>query len=141
MHSEYQDDYQRVTNQIIEAMEKGAGDWKMPWHQTAGETFVPINAQSKKPYRGINILSLWAAAEECGRQHQSVGNVQTMAGAGSQRQKKQRKQRLVVFWKLSYLGIKRRVEKGGTGRREQAFRSGTRLFDLQRGPGGRIHPA
>ena len=62
MHSEYQDVYQRVTNQIIEAMEKGAGDWKMPWHQTAGEIFVPINSQSKKPYRGINILSLWAAA-------------------------------------------------------------------------------
>ena len=38
----------RVTNQIIEAMERGAGDWNMPWHQTAAEIFVPINVQSKK---------------------------------------------------------------------------------------------
>src|SRR5271167_524697 len=104
MKTGQQDVYQRVTNQIIEAIERGAGDWKMPWHQTAGETFVPINAQSKKPYRGINILSLWAAAEKRGfstnlwatyKQWQELGaNVRKAAKAT-----------LVVFWKFSDLGI------------------------------------
>jgi len=24
--------YQRVTDQIIEAIERGAGEWRVPWH-------------------------------------------------------------------------------------------------------------
>ena len=120
MHSEYQDDYQRVTNQIIEAMEKGAGDWKMPWHQTAGETFVPINAQSKKPYRGINILSLWAAAEECGNNTNLWATYKQWQELGANVRKAE-KATLVVFWKFSDLGINEGSKK--EEREEESRRS------------------
>jgi antirestriction protein ArdC len=62
-----------------------------------------INAQSKKPYRGIDILSLWAATEEadstriCGQPTNNGRNWEPTSG-------KQRKT-LVVFWKFSDLVI------------------------------------
>ena len=123
-----QDVYQRVTNQIIEAMERGTGDWKMPWHQTAGETFVPVNAQSKKPYRGLNILSLWAAAEERGYNTKLWATYKQWYELGANVRKAE-KATLVVFWKFSDLGINE-GRKRRNGRREQAFRPGTRLFGL-----------
>ncbi len=47
--------YEKITNDMIETMEKGEIPWSKPW---IGST--PRNAISNKPYRGINtfILSL-----------------------------------------------------------------------------------
>lgn len=51
--------HERVTETIIAAIEKGAGQFQMPWHQQAiGLT----NIASGKAYRGINVLTLWAVA-------------------------------------------------------------------------------
>ena len=55
------DVYTRVTNQIIQAIEAGAEDWKMPWHTTA-ISGCPRNAATGNAYRGVNILSLWAVS-------------------------------------------------------------------------------
>jgi len=38
----------------------------MPWHKGKADTFAPTNAVSRKPYRGINVPSLWAAAQKRG---------------------------------------------------------------------------
>ncbi|MCY2965529.1 MAG: zincin-like metallopeptidase domain-containing protein [Planctomycetota bacterium] len=63
MNTEREDIYTRVTNQIVTAIEAGAPKFRMPWHITDAERFCPINAVSKRPYRGINVLLLWAQAE------------------------------------------------------------------------------
>lgn len=47
--SERGDVYERVTNQIIEAIERGAGQWRMPWHKLTSAS-APVNAVSRKPY-------------------------------------------------------------------------------------------
>jgi antirestriction protein ArdC len=60
------DIYEKVTNQIIAAIEAGAGNFRMPWHAAAGESLLPVNAASKRGYRGINVLALWAAARAKG---------------------------------------------------------------------------
>ena len=52
------DVYATVTAQIINAIEKGAGIWRMPWHTSGRFAFSPINVTSKKPYRGINTVCL-----------------------------------------------------------------------------------
>ena len=59
------DIYQRVTDRIIAAIEAGAGEWRMPWHSVADgmAPVLPVNAVSKKPYRGINTVVLWATAQ------------------------------------------------------------------------------
>lgn len=62
--SDRADVYTRVTDEIIQAIEAGAGSWEMPWH-TAGSGF-PVNALTGKAYRGINILTLWASSHAKG---------------------------------------------------------------------------
>jgi antirestriction protein ArdC len=50
--TERTDIYQRITDQIIQAIETGAGKWTMPWHQSSG---MPTNATTEKRYRGVNL--------------------------------------------------------------------------------------
>jgi len=53
--------YQAVTDRIVAALEQGAPPWVRPW-STLPEA-IPMNAQSRRPYRGVNfaLLSLEAA--------------------------------------------------------------------------------
>ncbi len=48
--------YATVTQQIITAIEAGASNFALPWHQIAGN---PMNMVSQRNYRGINTLLLW----------------------------------------------------------------------------------
>jgi antirestriction protein ArdC len=61
--------FAEITNRIIFDMEQGVLPWSKPWK--AGTTAapalgMPINATTGKPYRGINVLLLWAAAASNG---------------------------------------------------------------------------
>lgn len=56
------DVYEAITNQIITAIESGTGDVQMPWHRAGGSIERPINVASKRPYRGVNTVALWASA-------------------------------------------------------------------------------
>jgi antirestriction protein ArdC len=58
------DVYTRVTNQIVEQLERGVRPWLKPWNaeHAAGRITRPLR-HSGEPYKGINILMLWAAAE------------------------------------------------------------------------------
>ena len=51
--TEQRDVYTRVTAQIINAIENGVANWRMPWHTSGRFAFSPINVTSKKPYRGL----------------------------------------------------------------------------------------
>src|SRR5580765_4409482 len=64
--TEQRDVYARVTSQIINAIENGVSNWRMPWHTSGKFAFSPVNVTSKKPYRGINTVCLWAAAQAKG---------------------------------------------------------------------------
>lgn len=58
--------HQRITDQIIEAIEAGAGDFQMPWNPKlcAGIAIgLPHNPVGQYGYRGVNILSLWASQQ------------------------------------------------------------------------------
>ena len=50
------DIYTTVTDRIVAALELGVAPWVKPWH-TEAEPF-PVNAGSRRPYRGINVLLL-----------------------------------------------------------------------------------
>lgn len=62
-----QDIYQRVTDQIVAALEQGVRPWVKPWDavHAAGRINRPLRANGIA-YRGINILTLWATASERG---------------------------------------------------------------------------
>ena len=58
--------HQRITNQIIAAIEAGAGEYAMPWNPKlcAGPSIgLPHNPVGNYAYHGINILSLWASQQ------------------------------------------------------------------------------
>lgn len=74
--------YQTVTDQIVQAIEESrASGIDLPWYRGGG-TSLPINAVTGQAYRGVNVLSFWAAAEIRGfatghwatyKQWQSIG--------------------------------------------------------------------
>ncbi len=58
------DHYARITAEIIQAIEEGVGQARMPWHHTGASIARPQNAVSGKRYRGVNVLALWIAANQ-----------------------------------------------------------------------------
>jgi antirestriction protein ArdC len=61
------DTFTRVTDQIVAALEAGARPWCQPWRSVdgAGTLSRPLRLNGI-PYRGVNILLLWAEAQEKG---------------------------------------------------------------------------
>jgi antirestriction protein ArdC len=61
------DVYERVTQQIITALESGVKPWHQPWavEHAAGRITRPLRG-NLVPYRGINVLMLWGEAMEKG---------------------------------------------------------------------------
>lgn len=94
------DIYERVTNQIIAAIEAGAGEYRMPWHHDGSAITTPVNVASRKSYRGVNILSLWAAAQASGYAAGIWGTYRQWQELGAQVRKGERGH-LVVFWKTT----------------------------------------
>src|SRR3984893_554102 len=92
--------YARVTDQIVTAIEQGVGTWRMPWHTSGRFAFSPINIASKKPYRGINTVCLWAAAQSKGYESGEWGTYKQWQDRGAQVRKGE-KATLVVFWKFA----------------------------------------
>ena len=56
------DVYRTITAKIVAAIEAGAGTFQMPWHGGLVPPAFPVNALTEKPYRGVNIIALWADA-------------------------------------------------------------------------------
>lgn len=74
--------YDTITTNIINAIEQGAGEFRMPWHRASTANGIPCNAVTGTEYKGSNILTLWATAGAKGygsnrwatfKQWQSVG--------------------------------------------------------------------
>lgn len=53
--------YRRITDQIAAAIAAGAPTFEMPWHRPG--LAIPVNVMTTKPYRGINVLSLWVTSQ------------------------------------------------------------------------------
>ena len=62
-----QDVYARVTNAIVAELEKGVRPWFKPWNAAhlAGNITRPLRVGGQ-PYKGINVLMLWASAASQG---------------------------------------------------------------------------
>ena len=87
-----------ITQQIIAAIEAGAGQFQRLWHRAGTGLGRPVNALTGNAYRGINILSLWVSAQlgnySCG----IWGTYRQWAELGAQVRKGE-KSSLVVFYK------------------------------------------
>ena len=90
--------YTRVTDQIIQAIEAGADSWVMPWHAGDKAFHFPVNVATGKRYRGVNIISLWAAADVHGYPEALWGTFKQWADLGHFVRKGE-KASVGVFWK------------------------------------------
>ena len=90
--------YQTVTDRIVSMIERGAGDWRMPWHATAsGEMDMPRNVAGRD-YRGVNVPLLWASAQGFGYGSPIWATYKQWQERGAQVRKGERST-TIVFWK------------------------------------------
>ena len=106
------DVYESITDRVIAAIEEGAGQWQMPWHRSGVSR--PQNAHTKKPYRGVNVVALWAAADAYGYSSGFWATYKQWHELGAQVRRGERAS-LIVFWKE----LEREVEDEETGERER----------------------
>lgn len=92
------DVHQHITQQIVTAIEAGAGQWQMPWYQSANVFTRPLNATSGHHYRGINILALWVAAAARNYEHGLWATYKQWQEAGAQVRKGEAST-MIVFYK------------------------------------------
>lgn len=123
------DVYSRITDQIAAAVEAGAVSCRMPWHHDGTATSRPINLASGKPYRGINVLVLWATADAHGYTQGLWGTYRQWLAVGGQVRKGERGC-VVVLWKQITNGDDgdERIEGEGHGRR--AFARAFTVFNI-----------
>lgn len=60
------DVYADVTNKIVAMLEKGTAPWRQSWNGTVGASMKPPIRANGVAYQGINVLLLWAEAQEKG---------------------------------------------------------------------------
>jgi antirestriction protein ArdC len=65
--TELRDCYTRITSKIVESLEAGVRPWHRPWSggNLEGRITLPLR-HNGIPYRGINVIMLWLAAEAKG---------------------------------------------------------------------------
>jgi antirestriction protein ArdC len=120
--TERTDIYTRVTNEIVAAIEAGAGSWTMPWHHDGSAISRPVNAGTCKTYRGSNILSLWIAAQAAGYTSGRWASYRQWQALGAQVRKGEQAT-TIVFWKINQRG-----EDADDGDHEQEGRGRARMF-------------
>lgn len=120
-NTERRDVHQEITDQILAAMERGAEGFEMPWHRGGVTRGRPANALSGRPYRGINVLTLWIAAQANGYGSGYWGTYKHWQELGAQVRKGE-KASMVFFYKQ----VERSGEDGESGEGESG--NGTYLL-------------
>lgn len=110
------DVHQEITDRIVAAIET-AGEFRLPWIRSGGSMKRPVNIASAKPYNGVNIVSLWVAAQAQDYPSHLWGTYRQWQERGCQVRRGE-KSSVVVFYKK--LEFERQDEQ--TGETETAER-------------------
>ena len=70
--------FEKVTDDLVAAIEEGASGWRMPWQRLAAG--LPVSVDDR-PYRGWNALVLALTAGRAGLALGPVGDVSGMAAS------------------------------------------------------------
>ncbi len=95
-NTEHADIYERITSQIIEALEN-CKSWQRPWHSPEMVNVIPKNAKTGSQYRGVNVIALWATAQKLGYLNGLWATFRQWQELGAQVRKGE-KSCPVVFW-------------------------------------------
>lgn len=93
---------QHVTNTIVDMIKQGQATgtgWTAPWSKLA-KFGIPMNATTRRPYRGINVMLLWAAADDAGYESNEWATFKQWKNAGYRLKDAKGCGRRIVFWKI-----------------------------------------
>ncbi len=93
--------YAATTDRIIAALEQGVAPWVRPW--STGIDTLPMNAGSKRAYRGINVVLLALEAQRHGYPRNGWLTYRQASELGGQVRKGEQGCP-VVFWRLRHVG-------------------------------------
>lgn len=112
------DIHAEITAKLIAAIEADPGRPSLPWRRASAALHMPENALTRKAYNGINVVSLWVAAESQGYATPVWASYRQWAELGAQVRKGERSS-LVVFYK-EYDAHPNPDDAGDDGRRRVA---------------------
>jgi len=85
-----------ITNRLVAALKSGSNiPWRRPW-RTLGPR-LPTNHVTGRPYGGINILTLWLAAQEKNYPVDLWASYQQWASIGAQVKRHEKSERIVFY--------------------------------------------
>jgi antirestriction protein ArdC len=119
--------YDTITNQIIAALERGTGDYTLPWHRSSAPLTRPINAVTRKAYRGVNVLALWASAEAQDFGHGLWATYRQWQSLGAQVRKGEKASPIVFYKVLDRPEGSEDEARDGAGR---IFAQGSHVFNI-----------
>lgn len=120
------DVHQEITNRIVDAIET-AGEFRLPWITDKRESYGrPVNIASKKPYNGVNIVSLWVAGLAAGHPSNIWGTYRQWQDQGCQVRRGE-KSSLVVFYKT--INVDQINDAGETESGERMFARASYVFN------------
>lgn len=120
--------YETITDQIVTAIEEGAGLYKMPWHRPRQDITNPINAASGRSYRGLNIITLWMIAEARQFSSGTWATYRQWQEKGAQVRKGE-KSASVFFWKNLSEGQEERQAEAEDGSRARFVARAYHVFN------------
>lgn len=95
------DIHQHITNQIVAAIEDGAGEFKLPWHGTDAKFQHPRNVTSKTKYQGVNILTLWLISQAKGFNSGIWGTFNQWTALGATVRKGEQAAHIVIYKEIT----------------------------------------
>lgn len=116
MNNERRDIHQQITDQIIAAIEAGASTFRLPWHRDSGGLARPTNVASSRPYQGVNVLTLWVAAEANGFAAPLWGTYRQWQAKGAQVRKGERASHIVFYKELDLQRVNEQTGETEEGR-------------------------
>ena len=123
------DIYARVTDRIVADLEHGVRPWQKPWSAPQADRLAlrPLRA-SGEPYRGINVLLLWGAAQEGGFTRNVWMTYKQAAALGAQVRKGEHGALVVYADRFTKTETD---DQGEESAREIAFMKGYTVFNVQ----------
>ncbi|WP_334154649.1 ArdC family protein [Tepidimonas sp.] len=112
--------YAEVTQRIVQALAQGVRPWACPWRKDA-ETPARPRRHNGETYRGINVLLLWATAQERGYQRNTWLTYRQAEALGGQVRKGERGALVVFAGRQSTSDAAEEVEEPSEPRSQRTF--------------------
>lgn len=105
--------YEKITADMIDRIQKGAGKFEMPWHNKGAKTDqLPINAKTGNLYAGANCLQFWSVQTEARYESNAWATYKQWQELGAQVRKGERSC-AGIYWKQ----MPGRAEEGAADQR------------------------